>query len=105
MVTAKCQCATCDRDAVIHGYCGAHWLRVYTTGSAREDVPIRPRRRGRQPVRCTVKGCGRRVVAKGWCAAHLYRAHRFGDPLGHIAIGDPAVRRLERTDVDIPGLE
>lgn len=90
-----CLVGTCNRDKANHGYCAAHWLRIYTTGDVREDVPIRPRR-ARQAQQCQVKRCRREPIARGYCAGHRHRVVRFGDPLGDIPIGDQAIRKLTR---------
>lgn len=73
----ECSVAGCDGTAKTRGWCQVHYMRWYTTGDVRADVPVVRRPKGRT---CTVPGCGRPHQGRGYCDGHLRRFLVNGDP-------------------------
>ena len=70
-----CAAEGCSRHADSRGYCHGHYLRWYSTGDVRAEVPFRRR----TAVRCVIEGCGRTARARGYCRAHYARWLAGGD--------------------------
>jgi hypothetical protein len=72
----ECSIDGCDGAAKTRGWCQAHYMRWYTTGSTGVATIVR-RPRGRT---CSVPGCERKHSGRGLCDAHLQRLRAHGDP-------------------------
>ena len=71
---ARCAVPSCDRDAVTHGWCHAHYLRWSRTGDVEADRPLRRQ----QPRPCVVDGCDRRAKQRQMCGTHYQRWRATG---------------------------
>ena len=72
----KCSIPGCDGIAKSRGWCQAHYMRWWSTGSVGPAEVIR-RPKGRI---CSVEGCNRKHVGRGFCEGHLRRFKATGDP-------------------------
>lgn len=73
---ATCSIDGCDGTVRARGWCQAHYMRWWTTGSA-EGAPVVRRARGRT---CSLEGCDRKHCGRGFCESHLRRFLQSGDP-------------------------
>jgi len=74
----NCLVDSCNRPSRNQGdgLCGAHYMRLLTTGSVRAEEPIRPIGR----TQCSVEGCDLAHYAHGFCIGHYGRYKHHGDP-------------------------
>lgn len=70
-----CSVDGCDGAATSRGWCQAHYMRWYTTGSI-GTAPINRKPKGRT---CEVDGCDRPHEGRGLCGTHLRRLRANGD--------------------------
>lgn len=71
-----CSVNGCADGVHARGYCKAHYLRVWRTGSIESTY----QRHGPGAV-CDVETCSEPVKARGWCGAHYARWKKTGDPV------------------------
>lgn len=71
-----CAIDGCDGKAKTRGWCHAHYMRWYTTGSTGSPVVVR-REKGRT---CSLNGCERAHQGRGYCDGHLRRFILTGEP-------------------------
>ena len=71
-----CSIVGCDGVAKTRGWCQAHYMRWFLTGTTGSATVVR-RPKGRT---CSVPGCDRKHSGRGYCDAHLQRVQATGDP-------------------------
>lgn len=71
-----CSVVGCDGIQKTRGWCQAHYMRWWTTGSV-GTAPVLRRPKGRT---CSLDGCDRPHSGRGFCEAHLRRFRANGDP-------------------------
>ncbi len=86
-----CSIEDCDRHVLARGYCGRHYQRLMSHGSA--EAPVQYREAGRV---CSVEGCERPYRANGYCGTHHTRMIKRGDVGGEIQFRGPDAERFWR---------
>jgi hypothetical protein len=74
-IKPTCKGPDCDQQAVIRGYCPAHYQQWRLR---KELTPVTPNMK-RVSDFCSVPGCGRPYRARGVCAAHWVHLKKFGE--------------------------
>lgn len=71
-----CSIEGCAGQVRTRGWCNAHYMRWWYTGTT-DGPPVARRTKGRT---CSVGGCKRKHCGQGYCEGHLRRFLRHGDP-------------------------
>jgi hypothetical protein len=80
-----CSVDSCERKAIVRGWCPAHYHRWQKHGDTLPHIPIAKRWANKEAI-CEADGCTKRAQKRGWCGPHYERWNRHGDTMAGVPI-------------------